>query len=44
MFCPEFIQIMEKYGKSWMEFSVEIFKILKSLKNDHRYRKIWKKL
>jgi len=34
-----FIQILEKFGKkSW-----EIFKALKSLENDHRYGKVWKK-
>jgi len=30
--------------RSWkvLEFSVEIFKALKSLENDYRYRKVWK--
>jgi len=31
-------------GKVWkvLEFNVEILKALKSLENDHRYRKVWK--
>ena len=31
-------------GKVWkvLEFNVEIFKVLKSLENDHRYGKVWK--
>jgi len=32
-------------GKVWkvLEFNVEIFKAFKSLENDHRYGKVWKK-
>jgi len=32
-------------GKVWevLEFNVEIFKVLKSLENDDRYFKVWKK-
>jgi len=31
-------------GKVWkvLEFNVEIFKVLKSLENDHRYGKVWR--
>jgi len=37
-----FLRVRTDSGKVWkvLEFNVEIFKALKSLENDHRYRKV----
>jgi len=38
---PSLLRVRTDPGKV-PEFNVEIFKALKSLENDHRYRKVWK--
>jgi len=37
-------RVRTDHEKVWkvLEFNVEIFQVLKSLENDHRYGKVWK--